>query len=332
MPSPVRIVKAILRQFVWETRLYRCLEYRRRFKGLFISDRADLQVDGSLTYANGGHIGEGTHVIVQASGQMHLDRGVFVGRQVEISTDDRLQVGECTSIQDFSVVLGRVDIGAHCLLAYGVMISSGRHYFRLRPEWLIHDQDELVRGSPELARAHHRAVVIEDDCWIGNHVVIMPAVTIGKGSVVGANAVVTKDLPPYCVAAGAPARVVGKRIEFLPPATIDSGDPRDLPYFYSGFSIRQVDLARNRAVGGIAARRTFSLALQCSPGSMLRVIVKSLVGEARLRLESHDCGISGEWTEIALPVPDGTIDRLRLEVLAPSAQDEVVAIKSARVA
>jgi acetyltransferase-like isoleucine patch superfamily enzyme len=51
-------------------------------------------------------------------------------------------------------------------------------------------------------------VVIEENVWIGEGVAIMPDVTIGKGSVIGANAVVTKSVPPLSVVAGAPAKVI----------------------------------------------------------------------------------------------------------------------------
>ena len=52
-----------------------------------------------------------------------------------------------------------------------------------------------------------RPIVIEDDVWIGRRAIIMGGVTIGKGAVIGAGSVVTKDVPPYCVAAGNPAIV-----------------------------------------------------------------------------------------------------------------------------
>lgn len=51
-------------------------------------------------------------------------------------------------------------------------------------------------------------VVIEENVWIGEKVTILPNVTIGRGSVIGANSIVTKNIPPYCIAAGNPARVL----------------------------------------------------------------------------------------------------------------------------
>ena len=54
-------------------------------------------------------------------------------------------------------------------------------------------------------------IIIEDDCWLGSHVTVTKGVRIGKGSVIGANSVVTKDIPPYSVAVGTPAKVIKKR-------------------------------------------------------------------------------------------------------------------------
>nr|WP_143033346.1 DapH/DapD/GlmU-related protein [Prevotellamassilia timonensis] len=56
-------------------------------------------------------------------------------------------------------------------------------------------------------------VIIEDDCWIGFNVIILPGVTIGKGSIIGAGAVVTKSIPPYSVAGGVPAKVIKSRLK-----------------------------------------------------------------------------------------------------------------------
>lgn len=55
-----------------------------------------------------------------------------------------------------------------------------------------------------------KPVVIEDDVWLGTNVVVLPGVTIGRGAVIGAGAVVTQDIPPFSVAVGVPARVIRK--------------------------------------------------------------------------------------------------------------------------
>ncbi|KAI9043597.1 sugar O-acetyltransferase [Aspergillus affinis] len=68
-------------------------------------------------------------------------------------------------------------------------------------------------------------VFIEDDCWIGGNVVILPGVRIGKGSTIGAGSIVTKDIPPYSVAIGAPCRVR----KTIPSVEEEEQDPNN-PY------------------------------------------------------------------------------------------------------
>ncbi|KAL1953860.1 hypothetical protein VTO42DRAFT_2084 [Malbranchea cinnamomea] len=68
-------------------------------------------------------------------------------------------------------------------------------------------------------------VFIEDDCWIGGNVIILPGVRIGQGSTIGAGSVVTKDIPPFSVAVGSPCRVV----KTIPSAEEEEKDPNN-PY------------------------------------------------------------------------------------------------------
>ena len=53
-----------------------------------------------------------------------------------------------------------------------------------------------------------QAVIIENNVWLGDNVVVMPGVTIGHGSIIGSLSVVTHDVPPECIAVGSPARVI----------------------------------------------------------------------------------------------------------------------------
>jgi maltose O-acetyltransferase len=68
--------------------------------------------------------------------------------------------------------------------------------------------------NPELRRETSGSfallVRIDDDCWIGANVTILPGVTIGRGSTVASGAVVTKDVPEYCLVGGVPAKVIKK--------------------------------------------------------------------------------------------------------------------------
>lgn len=80
-----------------------------------------------------------------------------------------------------------------------------------------HPLDPALRNGthgPELGKEIH----VKEDCWIGGNVVILPGVTIGKGSTVGAGSVVTKDVPEFTVVAGNPARIIRKIETDMDPA------------------------------------------------------------------------------------------------------------------
>jgi len=94
-----------------------------------------------------------------------------------------------------------VIIGNNVLIASKVFISDHNHgsYGKDGSSPLIPPNDREVIASP---------VVIEDDVWIGEFVSVLPGVTIGKGSVIGTMSVVNRDIPPYSIAVGSPARVI----------------------------------------------------------------------------------------------------------------------------
>ena len=87
-----------------------------------------------------------------------------------------------------------ISIGENVLIAPNVTICTTNHP--------MHYQARLH------GEMYCRKVVIEDYVWIGSNAVICPGVTVGRGAVIGAGSVVTKDVPPMCFAAGVPCRVI----------------------------------------------------------------------------------------------------------------------------
>lgn len=83
------------------------------------------------------------------------------------------------------------------------------------PEVYIYTQnhhfDRTDISMDQQGFAEEKPVIIEDDVWIGSRVTILPGVRIGTGSIIGASAVVSKDIPPYSTAVGNPAQVVKSR-------------------------------------------------------------------------------------------------------------------------
>src|SRR6185436_19506870 len=162
-----------------------------------------------------------------------------IGRQVELQpvSNGCIKIGFGTTIQDRNIILGDVEFGRYCLTAPNVYISSGRHYFDLRPDLYIRDQDNLVHSSEDLEAKHSRKVVIGDDVWIGINSVIMPGVTVGRGSVIGSNAVVTEDVAPFSIVAGIPARLVRFRLDLIAKMSLNYMNDGDLPNFYKGLFV-----------------------------------------------------------------------------------------------
>lgn len=116
---------------------------------------------------------------------------------------------DCTT--NFSVGRNTV-VNAGCRIDNKAGIAIGENVSISQQVMILaadHDMD-----SPDFA-GRNRPVVIEDYVWIGTRAMIMPGVTIGKGAVVAAGAVVTKNVEPYTVVAGVPAKFIKNRSKDL---------------------------------------------------------------------------------------------------------------------
>lgn len=107
-------------------------------------------------------------------------------------------IGDHTRIGIGNVIIGPAQLGNNIILAQNIVISGLNHHY------------EDINLPIHLQNVYTRPIVVEDECWIGSNAVITAGVTIGKHSVIAAGAVVTKDVPPYSVAAGNPARIIKK--------------------------------------------------------------------------------------------------------------------------
>lgn len=113
-----------------------------------------------------------------------------------------LHVGTYAYIGPRCTICSKVFIGDFSMLANNVMIVGGDHYYK-NPNMPI-----IFSGRQDSRETH-----IGRDCWIGAGSIIMAGVTIGDGSIIAAGSVVVKDVPPYVIYGGNPARLIKRRFE-----------------------------------------------------------------------------------------------------------------------
>lgn len=116
-----------------------------------------------------------------------------------------LKFGDNVQINDFVHIAAakNVEIGNNVLIASKIFISDICH-----GEYADIENMSDPNEHPNDRKLSAKPVIIHDDVWIGEMVSILPGVEIGKGSIIGANSVVTKSIPEYSIAAGNPAKVI----------------------------------------------------------------------------------------------------------------------------
>jgi acetyltransferase-like isoleucine patch superfamily enzyme len=155
--------------------------------------RTRLAVIGKSRYLRHGtdlHVGKGTRL--WAPNELRIGSNVYIGKDVHIEAN--------------------CELGDYCLLANRVAII-GRHDHDFYAVGFPVRYAPWVRSSRHPNPGANEKVVVEMDVWLGYGAVVLTGVTIGRGSIVAAGSVVTKDIPPYSIAAGVPSRVIGHRFK-----------------------------------------------------------------------------------------------------------------------
>jgi acetyltransferase-like isoleucine patch superfamily enzyme len=120
-------------------------------------------------------------------------------------------VGSVVPIEIVSHKGSHISIGDHTFVNYGASITAYQHVKIGRHCLLGHHLRIVDRNECRMQREVETPaspVTIEDHVWIGAHTIVLPGVRIGRNSAIGAGSVVTKDIPPNCLAVGNPARVL----------------------------------------------------------------------------------------------------------------------------
>lgn len=165
----------------------------------------------------GGFARFGRHSTIMYPLRLSGEERISIGNRVTIGagswlqalshdqeTSQAISIGDFTSMQEGCVVsaVRQVVLEDAVLLARNVYISDHIHAYSRA------DVPILAQGVDKVSPVH-----IKSGAWLGQNVVVCPGVTIGRGAVVGANSVVTHDLPDFSVSVGAPARVIKRFVE-----------------------------------------------------------------------------------------------------------------------
>lgn len=137
---------------------------------------------------------------------IYIKDGVILKKRVNIKALDgtKIYIGERTLIDDEVCIIGveNIKIGKDCFIGDNSGIFASNH--------VLSDMNTNITYNS----VTRKEIVIEDECWLGHGVTVLNGVTIGKGSLIDPNSVVTKNIPPYSNAGGIPARVISSRKKY----------------------------------------------------------------------------------------------------------------------
>lgn len=174
--------------------------------GVVLHKGVEIEIDQDSLVAIGDRVCLFRDVQINSTGQgnkIKLDNLVSLDSGLIIRTHDggQIEIGEHTYIGPYTSLVchGKIKIGKDCRIASHTSICA--HNYN------IGDTTKKIREQG----VNFKGITIEDDCWLGSGVRVVDGVTIAKGSVIGAGAVVTKNIPPYSIAVGVPAKVISKR-------------------------------------------------------------------------------------------------------------------------
>jgi len=197
---------------------------RRLIRGQFLRWRMG-RADGPVLCERGVRITHASHIV--AGRRLNLEDGCeIVGLSKRgIVFGNRCTVGRLATIRPTNVLLDEPgegllmgdnsNIGAYSFIGCSGFIEIGSNVMMgPRVTLLAETHNYADPDRPMKSQGVSRSSIrVEDDCWIGAGAQVLPGVTIGRGSVVGAGAVITRDVAPYSIVAGIPARLIRRRLE-----------------------------------------------------------------------------------------------------------------------
>ena len=180
-------------------------------------DWYDGRVPANVTLADSAHL-ETTYSFLlyrsRVPDAVRIGEGstVYIGVMFDVGRRGRVHIGNYSLINGAWFICDqKIEIGDHALISWNVVFMDN-YRVPLQPaaRRRLLKQVPVSRTRRVLGRVPARPICIQRNVWIGFDCCVLPGVTIGEGSIVGARSVVTEDVPPFTVVAGNPARMIRK--------------------------------------------------------------------------------------------------------------------------
>ena len=178
--------------------------YRRRLRDFCVVAEDAVLADEAVLHnpfsANAVRIGANTRmmgeiIVIREGASVDIGEWCFIGPRAKLWA------------------MEKISVGARVQISHGVHVFDNNSHSRSASERAARYRELMTEGRHRIAEnITCGAIKIEDDVWIGFNAAIMKGVTIGRGAIVGACSVVTKDVESYAIVAGNPAKVVGKSV------------------------------------------------------------------------------------------------------------------------
>lgn len=154
--------------------------------GLWLGPSVWIEQDRGCRILSGPGTSVGTGSLLLAKSCGSVKGNIILGKNVAINEFNNLRAAG-----------GDILVGNHCLIAQFCTLVTNNH--------ATETAENIIDAPWDISKS---SIVIEDDVWIGANCVVLPGVRIGRGAVIGAGSVVTRDVPPYAIYVGVPAKLL----------------------------------------------------------------------------------------------------------------------------
>ena len=205
MATAINCAKALYASFrscksFWYLRLLGCRNIGRNVQ---VGNRVKIRHGESIILGEDIFIADGCHLRSEGGGARITlgSKSVLAYGVMLLTHGGTIELGENCSVNEYCMLYGHggLKIGNNVSIATGTVIVPANHNFSRR------DVPFKLQGSTG------HGIALEDDIWVGANATILDGVRIGKGAIVGAGAVVTRDVAPYTIVGGTPARFIKER-------------------------------------------------------------------------------------------------------------------------